>query len=113
VQPYSWLWFPRTKGSGPPYDWYMPFGERLWRALTYNPAHQSEAYRGNPKKKKLPWPRWRKEVARILIILDVFLSQPEYWLVGNINLTYRQCARLRRLFYWQTRLYLWAAGFSE
>jgi hypothetical protein len=113
MQPYSWIWFPRTKGNGPPYGWYTPLGERLWRAITYNLAHQSEAYTGNSKKKKLPWPRWRKEVARILIILDVFWGQPEYWLVGNLNLTYRQCARLRRLFIWQTRLYLWAAGFSE
>jgi len=96
-----------------PYPWYTPFGTRLRWALTYNPAHQSEAYTGNLKKKKLPWPRWRKEVARILIIIDVFLSQPEYWLVSHYDLTYRQCARLRRLFYWQTRLYLWAAGFTK
>jgi hypothetical protein len=96
-----------------PYRWYRPFASRLRRAKTYDPAHQSEAYRGNPEKKKLPWPQWRKEVARKFIILDVFLSQPEYWLVGHYDLTYRQCARLRRLFYWQTRLYLWAAGFSE
>jgi hypothetical protein len=91
----------------------MPFGTRLRRAHTYNPAHQSEAYTGNPKKKKLPWPRWRKEVARILIILDVFLSQPEYWLVNHYDLTYPQCSRLRRLLLWETRFYLWAAGFSE
>jgi len=113
MRPISWTLFPRTQlDKVPPYPWYVPFPERLRGAITYHRGHWSKAYTGDPKKKKLPWPRWRKEVARILVILCTFLSQPEYWLVGNFDLTYPQCKFLRRLFYWETRLYRWATGFD-
>ncbi len=112
MQSHSWAYFPHTRIGSTPYRWYKPFPERLYRAITYHRVHQSEAYRGNPKKKKPAWPRWRREVARVFVILDVFFSQPEYWLLGNLNLSYRQCKWLRDKFYWETRLYRWATGYD-
>jgi hypothetical protein len=103
---------PELNNEGASHDWYMPFGERLWRAMAYHRVHQSEAYGGNPKKNKPAWPRWRKGIAHVFVVLSVFLSQPEYWIVGNFDLGYRQCARLRRLMHWETRLYLWATGYN-
>jgi len=94
-----------------PYPWYLCFRTRLTRAK-YMWRHKSPAYRGDPKKGKAPWPEWRRRIARMFVILDVFLSQPEYYFLGHYNLNYYQCARLRRLCYWQTRLYRWATGFG-
>lgn len=91
---------------------YCSLRDRLRRAISYT-GHASEAYRGNPKKNKPAWSFWRKTPARIWVVIDVFIGQPEYWLVTHLPLTYPQCVRLRRLFYWQTRLYLKITGYDQ
>ncbi len=87
-----------------PYHWYIPFKTRLLNARMGR-GHRSKAYAG--------WPRWRRRITRIFVILDVFIGQPEYYILGHYPLTYRQCGRLRRRLMWQTRLYLWATGYSQ
>lgn len=106
------VWVSSPPISMKPYPWYVPFIVRLQNAMKMD-GHRSEAYTGNPKKKKSAWPKWRQQVARSYAVLDVFLSQPECWLVGNFPLTYPQCRSLRRLFYWQTKCYLHVLGFTE
>jgi hypothetical protein len=93
-----------------PYRWYIPFKTRLRHAIHMD-GHRSDAYTGTEKKPAWSW--WRREVARIFIIIDAFIGQPEYYILGHYPLTYCQCGRLRRRLMWQTRLYLWAAGYSQ
>src|SRR5271163_3772144 len=95
-----------------PYPWYVPFRTRLRKAWLMA-GHRSLAYTGNingafgwtgklhvrvsmhPDGRRQPWPRWRQQIARMFVILDVFLSQPEYYFVSHYDLSYPQCGRIR------------------
>src|SRR5271157_159668 len=92
-----------------PYSWYRPFRQRL-RNAWHMWNHRSPAWKGT--KKKPGWPEWRKQLARAVVVFCTIVDHPEVWLLGHYDLSYPQCAKLRRLMYWESRLYRWSTGYD-